>query len=75
MKNKLSNSYTSKAAKFALAPVVLLGSLATSQAVPDAAITEMITDAGTIFTSVQGLVITVVAFGIFIAFVKKVKSR
>jgi len=65
---------------FAMAPalamfVVLALSATTSQAAWDTDITGIVTDATTFFTSIKGLVITVIVFVTAIGFVKLIKKK
>lgn len=46
-----------------------------SQAAWDTNITDIVTDATTFFTSIKGLVITIVVFGIAIGFAKFIKKK
>ena len=58
-----------------VAMLAIVGIAPVSQAAWDTNITDIVTDATTFFTSIKGLVITVVVFGIAIGFAKFIKKR
>lgn len=61
--------------KFILASAAVLGLVSTSHAAVDTALSGAVTDMTNYWGTVSALVITVVLFGIGIAFAKRLKSR